>query len=248
MKRPALVAVLAVSALLLAACGGDGDGEPGGTRTSTAPSPSTSTTPPSTIALVEGTDPALTARAQAATLQPGDFPTGFEPQPEEPGQGLNIETVWRDLTQCVGVENAVPPAGRATSPTFRRDIATQGRSTVEYTTEPRAAAVAAALAGPRAQECLMRAFVADLDRSKPEGSTPGPVTVTPRDVAQLGQRTLAWRAEASVDLSGLAVLLFQDYLVVFDGGTVIRLFFLSPGAEFPQQLEQELAQKVFSRA
>lgn len=240
-KHRALLFLL-VATLWATACSGGAEEEAGTPTTLLSPGSSTSTTP-----TTSETDPALAAKAKAATLQPADFPPGFEPQPEEPGQGLNIELLWTELTRCLGVTNP-RSAATGTSSTFKRGLATQGRSTVEYTTEPSATALSAALTGPKAQDCLLAAFKADLDRSKPEGSTPGPVKVTPRDVPAAGQKVLAWRINASVNLDELVVPLFQDFIVVLDGDTVVRMFFLNPGSEFPQELERTLVDKVVTRA
>ena len=228
--------VLAV-ALLLVSCKGGSGANAGGT--STSPGRPTSTAPPTT-------DAAKAAKAQAAVLQKDDFPPGWGTQP--PDAGLNIEMVWQELTACVGVQNVRPPVAAATSPTYLQGIATQARATVEYTTEPSASAVATALGSSKFDRCANDAFKADVERSKPEGSTAGPVQVAPRDYTQYGQKTLAWRINASVNLSDLQVPLFQDFLVIFNGGTVIRLFFLNPGAEFPQNLERSLVEKVVARA
>ncbi len=239
MSKYRAVLVLVVVAVLGAGCGG------GGGDTQTAPIPPA---PEVTTATIPGTDPALVGKARSATLQPSDFPPGYEPQSEEPGQGLSIDLVWSELTSCLGVERMAPPAGVATSPTFKQGLATQGRSTVEYVGEPAAAAIATALAGPKALDCLTKVFVADVDRSKPEGATPGPVKVTPREGPTGGQRSMAWRINASVNLAELVVPLFQDFVVIFDRGTVIRLLFLNPGSEFPQTLERSLVDKVVVRA
>jgi hypothetical protein len=245
-KTRALLFVLAL-ALLAVACGDAGE-KVSGTATTVAAAPQHLVADTPTTALA-ATNPALAAKATAATLQKADFPAGFEPQKEEPGQGLQIDALWADLTRCLGVGTGAPPAGTATSPTFLRGLATQGRSTVEYTSEPAAAAIATALTGPKAQTCLDQAFAADLNRSKPEGSTPGPVTVASRTVASAaGQKTLAWRVNASVNLGDLVVPLFQDFQVTVSGGTVVRMLFLNPGAEFPQDLEKTLVDKVQTRA
>lgn len=238
MPRYRTVLLLVAIAVVSADCSGGG-----GSRTATV---NTVVPAPQDTA---GTDPSLVSKARAATLQPADFPAGFKPQPEEPGQGLSIDLVWRELTRCLGVEATAPPAGVGTSPTFKLGLATQGRSTVEYVGEPRAAALATALAGPKAQQCLTQVFTADVDRSKPEGATPGAVSVTPRDAAvAAGQKALAWRINASVHLAELTVPLFQDFMVIFDHGTVIRMFFLNPGSEFPQTLERSLVDTVVVRA
>jgi hypothetical protein len=227
--------VLAV-ALLLVSCKG-GSGATG--ATTTLANRPTSSAPPTT-------DAAKAAKAQAAVLQKDDFPPGWGTQP--PDAGLNIEMVWQELTGCLGVQNVSRPAALATSPTYLQGLATQARATVEYTTEPSASAVATALGSSRFDRCANDAFKADVERSKPEGSTAGAVQVAPRDYTQYGQKTLAWRINATVNLSDLQVPLFQDFVVIFNGGTVIRLFFLNPGAEFPQNLERSLVEKVVARA
>jgi hypothetical protein len=236
--RTRRLVAFASAAILLASCKG------GSTRvsagTTTVPTTAAPTTVPPT------TDPAKAAKAQAAVVQATDFPPGWGTQPED--AGLNIETVWRDITTCSGVQQAAPDLALATSPTYLQGLATQVRSSVEYTTPAAASAYASVLTGPNFTKCATDAFAADVNRSKPEGSTAGPVTVTPRDYQQYGQKTLAWRINAIVDLGGLQVPLYQDYIVIFNGGTVIRLFFLNPGAEFPQNLEKSLVQDVVSRA
>jgi hypothetical protein len=235
--RPALRAVpVLVSALLLAGCGD------GGTTTATEEAPGT----PVAAAGAAPASPEST-KAAAATLQPGDFPAGFQPQPEEPGQGLSIERVWEELTRCLGVDAAAGRTGIATSPTFLRGLATQGRATVEYTSEATAGAVAAALAGPRFQSCATNAFNADVKRSAPEGGVPGPVTVTPAVAPPVAQRISAIRITVTINLDELKVPLFQDFLVAFERGALIRFFFLNPGSEFPQDLERSLMQQVISR-
>jgi hypothetical protein len=236
--------ILSVLAFVLVACGGDGDG--GGDGGGAAPA-TTTTAPAATPSSTGGggSDPAKLAKAKAAVLQMSDFPPGWSTH--DPQEGLNIEMVWEELTRCVGGQ-APAPLAKATSETYLMGLATQARSTVEYTTEAAAAASAAALAGPKFQGCAADAFKADVERSKPEGSTAGSVQVAPRDFPPLGQRTLAWRINATVNLDDLQVPLFQDFLVIFNGGTVIRLFFLNPGSEFPQMLERTLVEKVVSRA
>jgi hypothetical protein len=49
-------------------------------------------------------------------------------------------------------------------------------------------------------------------------------------------------------LDELQVPIFQDFLVFFDGDTVVRMFFLNPGGPFPPNLERSLVDKVLARA
>ncbi|HEV2766590.1 MAG TPA: hypothetical protein VGV63_02645 [Acidimicrobiales bacterium] len=175
-----------------------------------------------------------------------DLPEGWEAQPPE--EGLGLEATWQDLTSCLGSGGPEEPLGIATSPTFLRGLATQVRSTVEYVPEPQAQELAAVLAGPEFEQCAIDAFEEDAARSAPEGGVPGPVEVSPLDFQELGQQTLAWRVNVTIDLQGLEVPIFQDLVAVFDGEAVSRLMFLNPGSEFPPELQRTLVETVVDRA
>ena len=253
--------ILLLALLLLpAACGGDGE-EATATTTTVPPPAETTTTPvptsitvPTTVAPVTtapaptaaAADPAAqTAKAKAAVLQQADFPAGWEAIPAADGGGLNVDTIWTELTTCLGVTPA--PIASSTSPTFLRGLATQARTTVEYTSEASANAIEAALSSRQANACLASAFTADVKRSAPEGGTPGPATVAPHNVAAVAPRTKAYRITAEVSLDELKVPLFQDFYVIFTKGAVIRAMFLNPGSPFPPELERTLLQKVVGR-
>lgn len=232
----ALAPVLA-TVLLLAGCGG-GDAGEGATGTTTSAPTSSAPAPVSA-------DPAKEAQAKAAVLQDADFPPGWQQQ--EPEEGLDLETTWRDLTACVGVEGAGETLAIATSPTFLRGLATQARSTVEYMPEPQAQSVAAALDGPKFQECATKAFAEDAGRNAPEGGKPGPVEVKPLEFAELGERTFAWRATFNLALGDMQVPIVQDLVAVFDEGAVSRFMFLNPGSPFPEDLGRSLVETVVGR-
>ena len=162
---------------------------------------------------------------------------------------LNLETVWGDLTRCLGVESTGPALGVATSQPFLRDLATQVRSTVEYMPEAAARAVANAVTGPNFTRCATEAFTVDAKRSAPEGATPSPTEVTRLDFPNLAQETSASRINVRMMFpDGFEVPIFQDFLVFFDGATVTRMFFLNPGRPFPPDLERQLVDKVLARA
>lgn len=253
-KHRALMSLCVVSALFLAGCGdGDDDGGAGGTTAPTSGAPTTTVAGgPTTTAggggatTVPAKDPAKAAKAAAAVFQASDFPPGFAPQP--PDEGLGLDTIWADLTRCLGVDTTADRAAAATSDTWLRGLATQARSTVEYTTASSSAAVATALAGPRFQQCATDAFAADVKRSAPEGGVPGPVEIAPLDVPTPGPRISAYRVNVTINMQELQVPLFQDFLVVFDGEALIRMLFLNPGSAFPPELERTLVEKVVARA
>lgn len=258
MRKQPKILLLALS-LLAAGCGGDGEEA---TVTTTAPPPvETTTTAPASTTVPTTAAPvttaaaattaapdaaALTAKAAAAVLQQADFPAGWEAIPAAEGGGLNIDTIWTELTSCLGVTPA--PIATSTSPTFLRDLATQARTTVEYTSEASANAIEAALSSRKANGCLASAFTADVKRSAPPGGVPGPATVAPHNVAPVATRSKAYRITAEVSLDELKVPLFQDFYVIFTKGAVIRAMFLNPGSQFPPELERSLLQKVVARA
>ncbi len=245
MRRHRAAAVGLVIGLLLAGCGDGGETTaPTTTPTTTQQTTAPTTAQPTTTA-PGGRDPAAEERARAANLQLSDFPEGWKLHEE--GEGLDLELVWADVLRCLGV-TPPEPAGSATSPTFLRGLATQAQSTVEYMSEPAANSTADTLANPRFEECATEAFNADAERNKPEGATPGPARVAPLDIPQLGQRRFATRANFSMNLADLQVPITQDLIVLFDGGTVIRMMFLNAGSPFPEDLQRSLMQTVFDRA
>ncbi len=63
----------------------------------------------------------------------------------------------------------------------------------------------------------------------------------------MASKTFTYRVTVTLDLEGLKVPLFQDFVVVIDRGAVIRMLFLNPGSEFPQDLERSLIEKVVAR-
>ncbi len=240
-----LLTALVVTALFLAGCGGD-DGEDTASTSAPTTVASPTTAPPTTEPERASTDPARAEQARSAVLRIEDFPAGWKVEPEAQ---LNIETVWRELTRCLGVESTGPALGIATSPPFLRGLATQTRSTVEYMAEAEARNVAAALAGPNFTRCMTEAFAADAKRAAPEGATPSPVEVSPLEFPALAPQTSASRINVRMVFpDGFEVPIFQDFLVFVDGGTVTRMFFLNPGGPFPPNLERELVEKVLARA
>lgn len=239
--RARWVGSVGVAALLAAGC--SSGGRTAGTQTTTTLTPVGPTTTAPAV-----TDPAMSAKAKAAVLQQSDFPAGWTTQPEDAGLGL--ETVWSDITRCLGVQETVLPAGMATSPTFLRGLATQARSTVEYTSASSADAIATAFASPDFEACAGQAVAADVKRSAPAGSVVGQVQMAALPAPQglpAAQRTAANRFTVTMDLQGMNVPITQDFVVVFTGGTIVRTIFLNPGAPFPPDLEQALLQKVVGR-
>jgi len=91
----------------------------------------------------------------------------------------------------------------------------------------------------------------DLDRSKPKTSNfvAGTAMVDPLSVVPaISPRTSVYRITGELtDGPDFKIKLFQDFVVTFAGGAVMRAFFLNPGGEFPQQLERGLLTKVIGR-
>ncbi len=247
------VPTVALAAVLAAGCGGSSKPKAARTTTSSTTASTTTTTlatttttaaPTTTTAAVNKA--ALAARAAAANIRASDLPASMQ-KTQPAGQGLNIETIWSSILSCTGVAQA-PPLAQASSPTFLQGIATQARSTVEYTTAAQVATLEAAFTSPKYQGCATAAFNADAKHSAPQGATPGPSVVKPLSFPTFGQKTFASHINVTMSLQGLQIFINQDYIVVFNGGTIDRFFFLNPGGPFPPALEQQLVQKVVTRA
>jgi len=262
-RRRSPITVVIVSALVAAGCGGDGKAAvstsvPADTSTTELVTTTTEAVTTTTTAAVTTTAPPattappvptadMTAQARAAVLQATDFPAGFAPVPDADEGGLKIETMWGELIGCLGLSPA-KTNGIGTSPTFLQGLATQARTTVDYTTEPAAAAIAAAIAGPKFTTCFNDVFTANVKRTAPEGGVPGPVTINKVKGPAVAPKMSAYRINVTISLDELQVPLFQDYFIIFAKGAVIRAWFLKAGSEFPQDLERSLLEKVVARA
>ncbi|MDP9075334.1 MAG: hypothetical protein M3N98_14460 [Actinomycetota bacterium] len=254
MRRNSLFWSVLVIALLGAGCS-SGKSSNVSASTTVAKSTTSAASTSTTSVAPATTDPTLAPKATAALPQPADFPAAFKQQPDQSGDcpasaatcsSLALEAVWHDIITCLGVTDT--PQASATSPTYLQNLATQARATVEYTTEASATAIATALAGPMFQGCATTAFTADAKRNAPPGATPGTPAVSPLTFTPVGQKISATRIMTAMNLQDLPIKLYQDFLVVFNGRTVIRMFFLNPGSGFPPTLEQSLVQKVVARA
>jgi len=245
MRTQRKLALLFVAFLLPASCSGKGDDGKATATTATTASKG-SAAAGGDIENPGSADPAKEGVAKAAIVQASDFPPGWRLQ--DPQEGLDLEILWQDITRCLGVERKEQPIGFATSPTYLRGLATQARATVEYMPEASAQAIASAFTGPKFKDCATEAFTADVKRNAPEGGVPaGPPALSPLDFPKLGQTTSAIRINAAINLSELQVPIFQDYIVVFDGGTVTRAVFLNPGSAFPPDLQRSLMEKAAAR-
>ena len=239
-RRAPAPALVVAAVLLLSGCGNDDDAEDAATATdptsSTTAAPSTEPT---------STDAAKEARAKAAVFQATDFPPLF--RVHDPGEGVDIDVIWRNVIRCLGIEQTGQPLGLATSPTYVRALATQAQSTVEYMPQPAAQAIATALAGPNLNNCASQALSADAAREH-EGADTGEVEVSAYDFPQLGGTTSATRVIVTLNLPERRVPIFQDLIVVFKGESVIRVVFVNPLEPFPEDLQRSLVEKVVSRA
>lgn len=202
-------------------------------------------TPPTTFA---PPDPAISTKAEAAVFQTSDFPSGWSSIDGSRG-GLALETIWWNLTRCLGVRFALKSTGDVTSETFLRPVATQAQSTVEYARPgPAIQTVRAALESPAFSKCAEDVFGDAIGWSAPAGASVGAVSVGPLEAPVRTDHVFAAQITAPVTLPDLTITIVQDFVVVFDDSSVTRMLFLDAGKPFDPQLERTLAEAVVGRS
>lgn len=247
MRSSRMLSLLVVPALLLVACGDGGDDE-GASDTTVADV--TTTAPDDTTTAPEDDEPddsGAQSDAEAALLVIGDLPSGWAAKPE--AEELDLEPTWQDLLACGDITDpSEGEAASASSPTFLIGVGTQVTSTVAYYDSPeRVTELAEALAREDILDCVGDAFLAGLERDNPPEFTFGDVTAAPLEFLGAGETSVGYRVTGTRNISAMSFELFQDFIVVFDGDSISRLFFTNPGEPFAEDLQRTLVETVTER-
>ena len=186
------------------------------------------------------------AGARASVLKAGDAPPGWTAKPA--GEQLDQEATWSDLLGCLGLgEAGKRQVATAASSTFAQGVATQAASTVSFVSDRRSEQVTAALAGKKANECVGKAFSAQLRRSGPPSAKVGPVKVAPFVIPSVEFPLVSFRGQSTVDTGAVQVLMFVDLVVLINGNSISRLMFMSTGGPVLQETQISLVNKQLKR-
>jgi hypothetical protein len=258
-------ACLVVLAALAAACGGDDDdaaagGGSGGDTTTTAEGSGGERS-------ADDLD-ADQAAAEKMLLTIGDFPSGWQAQPDEgeddgeggggsaPGEPSDDE-LTADLAECLHVdagELSDDDDPSAESPSFQNADEDEASVEVAFAASPeQATSELATLQRDEAPGCFGEVYKtlftqAMKDDPSVEGVEVGDPQVEAAPLGDLGDDTAAFRVTIPLSAAGQQIVLYQDIAFVKVGRAEITGFFQASGQPFDAELSQRLLQAVIDRA
>lgn len=193
-------------------------------------------------------DPAADqAAAEKANLQPADFPSGWSSKPQESRPGE--DEIEQEVAACLGIS---PPATRASAKArsldFSSGLATQASSIITVVkSEKEALADAAAFASEKFPSCAEPGFTKQIQQVAPEGAVVNNVEVAGTDFPTFGDRTVAYRVTAALQVGEMPIPINIDLVRIFKDRFEVYLTFINPGEPFPPELMRSLAGKVAGR-
>jgi hypothetical protein len=251
MRRAAAISTLAVSAVLLAGCGGSGHttAKPNTASAATKATPATSV-PAVPVARAE--EAKARAFAVAVNLRAGDLP-GFHRSSAHEHASAAEKRLEPELAKCVGAAGGKREATEMSSKTYERgeSIITQSVSsqvTVAHTTAL-AARELAAIRGGHLRSCLAHYLSQLLASTNLHGAKVGPVSTKQGSPPAPGtDGSFGLRFIETVTLHGLHIPFYVDILGFVKGRAEVSLFTFAVLRELPAALEEQLFSLLLERA
>jgi hypothetical protein len=240
MNRSALALTAGLVCLGLVSCGGGGSS---GKSTGTTAESSTSESVPGPAA--SGPQ----AKAQAVLFQMSDFPPGWTSTPHQADTSSKDDE--RKLRACVGLPPKSSTSNDLNSPDFKMGDSEADSSSTVVGSEQKATEEINALGDPKAVPCLRDSLVRTMQAQMakgPGGATIGDVTLSPTDVGQNGDRTVAFQVVVPVTVQNQTITLTLDLVLIRIGQVGITDTFIGTGQPFDRQIEQQLLTKSTQRA
>jgi hypothetical protein len=252
MRRTAAILVLAVSAVLVAGCGGSGHATAKTNTGSSAAKTKPGAGAPSGGASGGGEEAKARAFAIAVNLKASDLP-GFHASPEHQHQGAAEKRLEPELLKCVGGAAVKGAATEAGSKTYERGESVISQSVSSQVTVARTAALAAKeLASIRAghlQGCLSHYFNLLLASQNLHGAKVGPVSTKHGSPPAPGTGgSFGLRFTETLTLRGLRIPFYVDILGFVKGPAEVSLFTFGVPRQFPAALEEQLFSLLLERA
>jgi hypothetical protein len=247
MRRTAAIPVLAVSVVLLAACGGSGH-----TTANTSAGPSAVKVPATAAPIARSEEAKARAFAVAVNLRAGDLP-GFHPSSEHEHKSAAEKRLEPELAKCVGGAGTKREATEASSKTYERGESIITQSVSSQVTVARTTALAAselaAIRGGHLQSCLAHYLNRLLASTNLHGAKIGPVSTKQGSPPAPGaDGSFGLRFIETVTLHGLRIPFYVDILGFVKGRAEVSLFTFGVLREFPAALEEQLFSLLLERA
>lgn len=248
MRRTAAIPVLAVSAVLVAGCGG-GEHTPAKTSTGSA---AVKATPPTTAHGGGARAEVAKARAfaVAVNLRASDLP-GFHTSTEHQHPLAAEKRLEPELLKCVGSAGA--KGTEMSSKTYERGASVITQSVNSQVTVARTAAAAstelAVIRGRHLQGCLSNYFNQLLSSQKLNGAKVGPVSIKQGSPPAPGtDGSFGLRFVETLTLRNLRIPFYVDILGFVKGRAEVSLFTFGVPRQFPAALEERLFSLLLERA
>lgn len=239
--RTRLVGVLAVLALVGAACSDDEDSTSSITTTTAAGGDGAGTATTGGEAAGGGQD------ARRIVLQQSDFPAGWISTPAEPEDEEDADS-RAAFERCLGADLS-EDQGSVESPDFAQGAALQASSTAEAGASGEVVeADWAVLQSDKLPACVQEQLEAELRREAEEGVRFSDLEAERVDYPTVGDGALAVRVTMTLTTEGQTVPLSTDLVFIRKGRAEILLTLTAVGEEFPSTLAADLGRALAGRA
>ena len=255
MRRTAAIPVLAMSAVLVAGCGG-GEHTAAKTSTGSAAVKARQGTVAPGAGATAGSSTAEVAKARAfavaVNLRASDLP-GFHASTEHQHQGAAEKRLEPELSRCVGGGGAKGAATEMGSKTYERGASVITQSVSSQVSVARTAASAArelaVIRGRHLQGCLSQYFNQLLASQNLNGAKIGPVSTKQGSPPAPGaDGSFGLRFIETLTLHRLRIPFYVDILGFVKGRAEVSLFTFGVPRQFPAALEERLFSLLLERA
>ena len=217
---------LATGLVALTACGGGGAG-----GSSSAGDPSTDK-----------------ATADRVVLKQADFPLGWKATPHQ--SSPDDAASKKRFFECIGSSDPTPnETADVRSPDFSQGQATQAASEMQFMrTSTGAVDALTALQGGKTVDCIKALIQEGAQKQLPAGTAVTDLTAAQLKFPTLKDGAAAVRVAFTIQTGGVNVPIYADAIYFRSGRAIVSLTTVNGGSPMDSKLEEDLAQKMASRA
>jgi hypothetical protein len=193
------------------------------------------------------------ATARTIALRLSDFPSGWTSTPhrESSSEGKNID---RQLSECLGLpaDKLIPDSQSADSPDFqtgKRLDEQEVQNSIGIASEADVAKAFDVLGSDKLPQCFRDAIETSLKQQQGlENATVGTPKIEPLSVGDFGEKTIAYRITINVEVQGIALDVYVDFVLIKVGRVGIFLSTQTLSNPFDDDLRTQLLNAVVDRA